>query len=44
MPAAGQYTLSPINMWMPGLWEITISATAGDTVDDSVVFRFCIPS
>lgn len=45
MPTAGQYTLSPINMWMPGLWEVTISATATEpAVDDSVVFRFCIPS
>lgn len=45
MPTAGQYTLSPINMWMPGLWEITISATAAEpAVDDSTVFRFCIPS
>ena len=45
MPTPGQYKLTPINMWMPGLWEVTISASAGEPpVEDSVVFRFCIPS
>jgi len=39
----GQYQLSPINLWMPGLWEITID-TSSASGDDSVVFRFCIPS
>ena len=39
----GQYKLEPVNMWMPGLWETTIDATAG-TDTDRVVFRFCIPS
>jgi len=41
--APGQYTLTPINMWMPGLWETTIDA-ASASGNDSVVFRFCIPS
>ena len=39
--SGGQYQLSPINMWMPGLWETTISASAGG-VSDSVVYKFCI--
>jgi hypothetical protein len=39
----GQYTLSPVNMWMPGVWETTITATQGSTTD-STVFRFCIPN
>jgi hypothetical protein len=39
----GQYELAPVNLWMPGVWETTVSATAG-AVTDSVVFRFCIPS
>lgn len=43
MPTAGQYQLSPVNMWMPGLWETTITATAGTTTD-SAVYRFCIPN
>jgi hypothetical protein len=37
----GQYTLSPVNLWMPGVWETTIRATSGDTID-SAVYRFCI--
>jgi hypothetical protein len=41
MPDAGQYKLSPITLWMAGLWETTIDATAG-SAHDSTVFRFCI--
>jgi YtkA-like len=41
MPEAGQYKLSPINLWMPGYWEITIDAQAG-AAHDSSVFKFCI--
>jgi hypothetical protein len=37
----GQYKLSPINMWMPGYWEITIDAQVG-AVTDSVMYKFCI--
>jgi hypothetical protein len=42
----GRYNADPINLWMPGLWEVTIKATtAGDApVTDEVVFRFCIAS
>lgn len=43
MPQAGQYTLSPVNLWMPGLWDTTISATTNGTTD-KVVYRFCIAS
>jgi hypothetical protein len=39
----GQYTLSPVNLWMPGVWETTIDATSGSTTDHAV-YRFCIPS
>lgn len=42
----GRYTLTPVNMWMPGLWEITVEATpagGGIAERDFVVFRFCIP-
>ncbi len=44
MPAAGQYELSPVNLWMPGLWETTIEVDA--TVSsgaDSVIYKFCLP-
>lgn len=37
----GQYTLSPVNMWMPGVWETTIRATNGATTD-TAIYRFCI--
>lgn len=40
---AGEYELNPINLWMPGLWEVTIDAKSAGG-DDVVVFRFCIPS
>ena len=40
---AGQYQLSPINLWMPGYWEATIHASQGPT-SDSAVFKFCIPN
>lgn len=43
MPEAGQYKLDPVNFWMPGLWETTISVTSGDTTDKAV-YRFCIPN
>jgi hypothetical protein len=39
----GQYTLSPVNLWMPGVWETTISVTSGSTTDHAV-YRFCIPN
>ncbi len=42
-PAAGQYTLSPINLWMPGVWETTIQVTS-PSGNDQVLFKFCIPS
>lgn len=43
MPSAGQYKLSPVNLWMPGLWRTTIEAQAGNDTDKAV-FAFCIPS
>jgi hypothetical protein len=43
MATAGQYQLSPVNMWMPGYWETTIQAQAGSTTD-TVVFKFCVPN
>lgn len=41
MPDAGQYKLTPINMWMPGYWETTIDVQVG-SVRDRVVYGFCI--
>jgi len=38
---AGTYTLNPVHLWMPGLWEIRIDAQAA-AVSDRMTFRFCI--
>ena len=38
---AGEYNLSPVNLWMPGVWETTIRATSS-TSSDSAVYKFCI--
>jgi hypothetical protein len=41
--APGQYQLTPVFLWMPGVWETTIQVTSG-TSTDAAVYRFCIPS
>jgi hypothetical protein len=41
--AAGHYRASPVNMFMPGLWWVTLRLTCGDTVD-VVTYRFWIES
>ncbi len=41
--APGQYTMSPVNLWMPGVWETTIRATSmAGTDTDSAIYTFCI--
>lgn len=42
--AAGQYSTSPINLFMPGLWQVTITATptTAPQTPESVMFPFCI--
>ena len=42
MTDPGTYRLTPVNMWMPGLWQTTIQVEGQDA--DKVVFAFCIPS
>lgn len=41
MPSGDAYTIDPIYLFMPGLWQITIKATVG-MATDSAVFTFCI--
>lgn len=41
LPTAGDYELSPVNLFMPGLWDVTIGVETAD-VADAVVFRFCV--
>ncbi|HEY4182305.1 MAG TPA: FixH family protein [Kofleriaceae bacterium] len=43
MPTAGEYDLDQINLHMPGIWEVTITATT-DAGTDSAVFRACLPN
>lgn len=38
----GTYVLDPVNLFMAGLWEITIDATPTAGSADSVTFSFCI--
>ncbi|HET6581844.1 MAG TPA: FixH family protein [Nannocystaceae bacterium] len=38
----GEYVATPVNLWMAGLWEVTLDFTLPDMTTDSVVFRFCV--
>jgi hypothetical protein len=42
MTEAGEYKLAPVNLWMPGLWEVTVQVSGAQS--DRAVFRFCLPS
>lgn len=39
----GTYKFEPLNLWMPGLWELTFEATPPGGSKDRAVFRVCIP-
>jgi YtkA-like len=41
---AGQYTLAPLYLFMPGVWRIELDAQTGDAGEmlDRVVLHFCI--
>lgn len=38
----GQYQLSPIELVMPGVWEIPLSVTPAGGAASTAMFRFCI--
>jgi hypothetical protein len=38
----GRFSVGPINLWMPGIWELTFDATPTAAPRDSVKFTFCI--
>lgn len=38
----GEYQAEPVNLWMPGLWEVTVQVSDGADLSDSVIYRFCI--
>ncbi|HEY0250495.1 MAG TPA: FixH family protein [Kofleriaceae bacterium] len=37
----GEYSIAPINLWMPGVWQTTIAVTTGPN-SDRATFAFCI--
>ena len=37
---AGEYSISPINLWMPGVWQTTLTVTSGTA--DRAVYSFCV--
>ncbi len=39
----GDYKLDQLNLWMPGLWEVTVEATPTAGTKDLTIFRVCIP-
>jgi len=44
---AGSYLLDPVNLFMPGVWEITVQATpegASQAMRDEATFVFCVGS
>jgi len=38
----GHYTITPLNLWMPGIWNVTLDATPQGGTKDQAVFTFCI--
>jgi hypothetical protein len=39
---AGEYVITPVNMFMPGLWQVTLYLTLPDGTEDLVEFDFCV--
>jgi hypothetical protein len=40
----GHYMVAPVNLWMVGFWQTTVTAKpAGGGAADAVQFNFCIP-
>lgn len=39
---AGTYEITPINLFMPGIWEITLTVTPAGEAARAVKFTFCI--
>jgi hypothetical protein len=41
MPEPGELQLAPVNLFMPGLWQVQLHFTRGETTD-RVDFNFCV--
>lgn len=37
----GRYRLEPVNLFMPGLWQVTLTVRS-ETDEDAIVFSFCV--
>ena len=37
----GMYDVDPVNLWMPGFWEVRFNVMAAGA-SDRIVFAFCI--
>ena len=42
--SGGHYEVAPVNLWMPGLWQVTVTATPVGGTLDKAMFSFCIGS
>lgn len=42
LDAPGQLKLEPINLWMPGLWEVRLHFTLPDDTPEQINFSFCV--
>lgn len=40
--ADGTYEITPVNLFMPGVWQITFTVTAPGGMADSAVVTFCV--
>lgn len=38
----GEFTITPVNLFMAGLWEVTLDILTGAGTTEQVVFAFCV--
>lgn len=38
----GEYSVAPVNLFMPGLWETTINVQTSGGAKDKAIFSFCV--
>jgi len=41
-PSPGTYDIKQVNLWMPGFWQTTVTATPTGGTLDKALFNFCI--
>ena len=40
--SGGKYTVSRLNLFMPGIWQITLNLAMPGNVADSMMYTFCV--